>query len=825
MFMHARGSSRWRRFWWPPGGLLLLSLQLHAAPVIDDQAGLFHDSFSSADTIPGQSLDQGEHVVFDGTPADGRLRLGTPPNLSESGRILQRSWADGAGLDLSEQLEGETGFARESSNVVYDYQPNQLMLVPFVVRQFGTQPDRDKHPVAPIRSDGSVLDYYDYQGASSFAPFPSQSLTSNIYLFQNTDPASLDYGELALVFTHNEYQSTGSASASMYLDIAGCPAGSRVAVSDDPNELQATLGGTGPSTTFAARWRWNQCCSDGGALRLLPTSPNSALDFSIDLRVTGGFSPPSGDTACDPDLPAGQARFSCWIDEYFFVFHSDYFDNNVFLPVRLAQPASVLQVPGEPISLRAATTGLLDSAIFDLGEVTPGGHIRLGSLRFDAQVDPGASLAFRFRAGGDPELDFTDSAPWSAPLSSAADLTGLVGDDQRYLQYRVEMELPDPRDAPAVGLGDELVILYELEVPFVRTFAPVLFPSGTATGVEVRPQPEPFAWQQVGYSGNADRNSDISVDVLDADSLEVLQAAVLPGEELLIDPELHPALRLAALLETANSNAVDAPRIDDWTLEWETDLDADGVGDDSDNCPGTYNPDQSDGDGDGIGDACEGQPDGGPLDSDQPDAALPDAALADGFIGPDATRPDVANPDGFTWPDAARPDVANSDSMGLDAGSVEASSPDHSLPDGPLPDQSGVDTAVTEAGPLDAGSAEGPQPDASGEDVPLDEDGGNPDAGTVDGFGYDRARADAPPEDVEAEDAARDASRRDAHGALVQVAGSGCACGSGPPPTPLGALLLLGLLGLGFSRRRAHASAGQCAARSRGPGRCSLRPR
>ena len=50
-----------------------------------------------------------------------------------------------------------------------------------------------------------------------------------------------------------------------------------------------------------------------------------------------------------------------------------------------------------------------------------------------------------------------------------------------------------------------------------------------------------------------------------------------------------------------------------WTIIWAPDSDDDGWSDDDDNCPDTYNPDQTGDDGDGWGAAC---------DCDDPDAGV-----------------------------------------------------------------------------------------------------------------------------------------------------------------------------------------------------------
>jgi PKD repeat protein len=83
------------------------------------------------------------------------------------------------------------------------------------------------------------------------------------------------------------------------------------------------------------------------------------------------------------------------------------------------------------------------------------------------------------------------------------------------------------------------------------------------------------------------------------------------------------------------------------------DTDGDGICDDEDNCPGTYNPGQADGDGDGVGDACDICPDD-PDDDIDGDGICGDVDTCpndpdndsdgDGICGDVDNCPSVANP-------------------------------------------------------------------------------------------------------------------------------------------------------------------------------------
>jgi hypothetical protein len=140
-----------------------------------------------------------------------------------------------------------------------------------------------------------------------------------------------------------------------------------------------------------------------------------------------------------------------------------------------------------------------------------------------------------------------------------------------------------------------------------------------------------------------------------------------------------------------------------WTFVCDGDLDCDGIADEADNCPGEYNPDQSDNDSDGIGDSCDRCPydadndiDGDGICGDVdncPAVNNPGQQDADGDNAGDLCDncPGIANPDQHDSDDDALgdacdncPDTANADQEDTDGdghGDACDNCPDISNPD------------------------------------------------------------------------------------------------------------------------------------------------
>lgn len=103
-----------------------------------------------------------------------------------------------------------------------------------------------------------------------------------------------------------------------------------------------------------------------------------------------------------------------------------------------------------------AGSGHLESTILDGEGATDGQH-----LVWDAQVPEGSSLQVRVRSADTP----LDLGGWSAPLSSGDVLPAAQG---RYLQYRVDMEIPDGVASPVlreIGLQSSVAVVPDDETP------------------------------------------------------------------------------------------------------------------------------------------------------------------------------------------------------------------------------------------------------------------------------------------------------------------------------------------------------------------------
>ncbi|MEO1273019.1 MAG: hypothetical protein AAFX99_33440, partial [Myxococcota bacterium] len=544
-----------------------------AAPVVDQLAGLWTDTFSSTDAIPGQSVSISDNIGFGGTQEDGTIRLVPPPRAPEPGFIVQADWSGGETGETTTVLAGETRFRSATDNVLFENFPGRLVLAPIVIGQPGALPF-EKGPIAPIRQARSAVDYYGYSAFSINAPEPGQSQTAFLYFYRDTTD-----GVLSMVFISNERNSTGgNNNASVYWNFWPLMEGDAITVSDDPDEFtESTMEIDGETVrSGAGRWSWLTCCSDGGAITL------ASSEFYLSGQIIGGATIDGGDNGLD-----------VWIQSYDLRFYTE-LDANAYTTLLLQQPTDSDQVPGDVVWMSGSLSGRMNSMFIDLGERE--GLVRWGDLNFDAEVAEGGALRIFVRSG--ETQDALRSADWQGPITeSGSSLEGLLTDGHRFVQYRVDMEVPDPSLTP--DQPDSLTRLNELRLEFTEVFDDALEPDGEALSATISPDPKPWAWTAVTFtSTTVEEDGDtVLVDVLDGSTFETLLEDVASGTDIsTIDPDRHPTLRLRARLHTDNLDPATSPTLDAWGVTWIVDSDEDDIPNDDDNCPFLFNPDQLDSD-------------------------------------------------------------------------------------------------------------------------------------------------------------------------------------------------------------------------------------
>ena len=128
----------------------------------------------------------------------------------------------------------------------------------------------------PLQKAGTVAQFYSYgsPAGSSANAGEETSDQANIYLYRDTNTDKLS---LVLVY---DVAKDGTGGA-MKMTIDGLPAGTTVALKDDPNHAPDTYNtGTGKFT-----WAWGGCCTDGMAL----TFPTDSFCITINPTLVQGI--------------------------------------------------------------------------------------------------------------------------------------------------------------------------------------------------------------------------------------------------------------------------------------------------------------------------------------------------------------------------------------------------------------------------------------------------------------------------------------------------------------------------------------------------------
>jgi hypothetical protein len=528
-----------------------------ARPVYDEPAGRWVDTFDPRDTLPGESLAVAEEVEVAGTGDDGTLTLRLHAPRTATVAFAQDDWSDGPGALAVRAATPDAGFHRASANVLYRSLPvpGALVLAPTVVEQEGL-PDAPRHAVTPLRAALPVGSFFAGGGAAGFPARPQHSV-----LFLYMEATS---GDLYLGVAHNDERARGPGG-DVGLDFDVSPASAAgVAVADDAGELQPTASGR-----LRGRWSWAAGERDGGAIGPLPAT------FSAVVVVA--------------------AQGDGWRDAYRLLFES-YADANLLpsLPLGTA-PQTAIRVSGD-------LAGSVESHVFDAGALDDRTTRRWDHVSVDRPEGAAGGASLRVR--GASSQDALAARPWSDPLDGGADVSDLLAPDARFVQYRLELAVPDPASAPDVA--PSLAVVDAVALTAVTKTTAHRSVRGLACSVVIAPVERPLRWGTLVLDARLPSGASVEAGAWDPGDDPTRAPPIAAGADLsAIDPAVHPSLRVCARLAGASPEPDAAPAIHAWSVSWVVDVDHDGVPDARDNCPDVANGSQVDRDDDRAGDACD----------------------------------------------------------------------------------------------------------------------------------------------------------------------------------------------------------------------------
>jgi len=297
-------------------------------------------------------------------------------------QVLQTNWASGPGTTSSTNLTGEASFDTATGHALYGTVPGALRVV-----QVTWEDAAGVAEVMPVQVAQDPVTYYDHQGSGGTPTYPTPvCLESRFWMQRDTTNGALHW-----MFHVNVN------------GLAGDPCGGEIdaTYAISPNNVATLIlsDEAGESTLTGFTHYWINQWADGHIVTL------SAPAFN----VTGTI-----------DRVLNVTRHDMFLD--------DQGASQGFVTTNNMTP--------EPWTIDADLAGRLESAIFDTGAVRDWGQI-------DAQLTApqGTTVELYVRTGS--SVANVQAQAWEGSYALGADLTSTANSGAQFIQYAVDVTLPD----------------------------------------------------------------------------------------------------------------------------------------------------------------------------------------------------------------------------------------------------------------------------------------------------------------------------------------------------------------------------------------------